>query len=413
MRIHTTIPALALVAATLLLAPRAHAQNGHMRQGVGAVNSSMGGAGAATTQSLLGTLYLNPAALIGYDGTRMEFSVDFQRPSHTVEAGSSSVEGADVRALFPSVAVASPVSDRVSLGLGAYQVGGFQTSYAGSLNGTPFVAASDYSAIRITPSVAFAVTDAIWLGGSLLFDCTSFLQDPLLVGEPTGGFYPNAVGENSQPGLGFQAGLLWNVNDFVALGASYASKTGVSSYSLPATVADPGSPSYGDLQQVSFTLETPAMLAAGLSMTPLPTLLLAADVRYLFYEDAAGFGSGDLTFDDALTGFGWQNVFVFNIGAEYSASDKVAIRAGYNHGDSAVPDGLAPINLTTPGIVKDHLSFGLGWQPTRRFRIDAGYVIGFENSVSGVVSGPVPETVTLKSSGNAFQLAFALGTRGF
>ena len=198
----------------------------------------------------------------------------------------------------------------------------------------------------------------------------------------------------------------------MALGASYASKTGVSSYSLPATVADPGSASYGDLQQVSFTLETPAMLAAGLSMTPLPSLLLAADVRYLFYEDAAGFASYP-TFDDALTGFGWQNVFVFNIGAEYSASDKVAIRAGYNHGDSAVTDEVAPINLTTPGIVQDHLSFGLGWQPTRRFRIDAGYVVGFENSVSGVISGAVPETVTLKSSGNAFHLAFALGTRGF
>ena len=85
MRIHRTIPALALVAATLLLAPQAHAQNGHMRQGVGAVNSAMGGAGAATTQSLLGTLYLNPAALAGYDGTRAELSIDIQRPSHTVE----------------------------------------------------------------------------------------------------------------------------------------------------------------------------------------------------------------------------------------------------------------------------------------------------------------------------------------
>jgi long-chain fatty acid transport protein len=417
---HRTIVALAMAAAVLLAgASQALAQNGHLRQGVGAVNSSMGGAGAASTQSLLGTLYLNPAALVGYDGTRVEFSVDFHRPSHTLETGASSVESADVRALFPSVAVASPVSDRVSLGLGAYQVGGFQTSYAGSLNGTSFVAASEYSAIRITPSVAFAVTDAIWLGGSLLFDCTSFIQDPLLAGEPTGGSYPNAVGENSQPGFGFQAGLLWNLNDFVALGASYASKTGVSSYSLASTVADPASPSYGDLQQVEFTLETPAMLVAGLSMTPLPTLLLAADVRYLFYEDAAGFSfAGDSPFDadGALTGFGWQNVFVFNIGAEYSASDKVAIRAGYNHGDSAVTDELASVNLTTPGIVKDHVSFGIGWQPTRRFRIDAGYVVGLENSVTGPIltpGGPLAENVTLKSSGNAFQLAFALGTRGF
>jgi long-chain fatty acid transport protein len=420
MRNHISVAALAVAAAVLLAgAAQAQAQNGHLRQGVGPVNSAMGGAGAATTQSLLGTFYLNPAAMVGYDGTRMEFSLDLYRPTHTVDTDGTGVEGADVRALFPSVAVASPVSDRVSLGLAAYQVGGFQTSYAGSVNGSSFVAASDYSAIRITPSVAFALSDAIWLGGSLLFDCTSFSQDPLLAGAPTGGSYPNAAGGDSQPGLGFQAGLLWNVNDFVALGASYASKTGVSNYTLASTVADPGSTSYGDLQQVDFTLETPAMLVAGLSMTPLPTLLLAADIRYLFYEDAAGFAlEGDSPFasDGSLAGFGWQNVFVFNIGAEYSATDKVSLRVGYNHGDSAVTEDLVSVNLTSPAIVKDHVSFGLGWQPTRRFRIDAGYVVGFDNSVTGPIltpGGAPAEDVTLTSSGNSFQLGFTLGTRGF
>lgn len=46
---------------------------------------------------------------------------------------------------------------------------------------------------------------------------------------------------------------------------------------------------------------------------------------------------------------------------------------------------------------------------------DAGYVVGLENSVTGPVltpGGPLAENMTLKSSGNAFQLAFALGTRG-
>ena len=62
---------------------------------------------------------------------------------------------------------------------------------------------------------------------------------------------------------------------------------------------------------------------------------------YLFYEDATGFAlEGDSPFgaDGALSGFGWQNVLVFNIGAEYAVSDKFALRAGYNHGDAAVTD---------------------------------------------------------------------------
>ena len=419
MRRHTLIPALVLAASVLMAgASAAQAQNGHVRQGVGAVNASMGGAGVASTQSLLGSFFLNPATLVGYDGTRMEFSLDLAKPEHEIASGSTSLESEDEFSVFPSVGVASPVSDRVTLGLGAFQLGGFETRYAGNLVGGSFAAASRYQAVRFTPAASFAVSDAIWLGGSLLVDWTSFQQDPLLVAAPTTQAYPNAVGGDTEIGVGFQAGVLWNVNDFVAIGASYASKTGVSEYTLPATVAAPG-PTFGDLQIAAFKVETPAMLVGGLAMTPLPSLLLAADVRYLFYEDAAGFkleGDSPFASDGSLAGFGWQNVFVFTIGAEYSASDKVALRVGFNHGDAAVTEELVSVNLTTPAVVKDHLSFGVGWQPTRRFRIDAGYTVAFENTVTGPVltpAGALTESVSLKSSGNAFQLAFALGTRGF
>ena len=420
MRVHTSIAALAAAAAVLLGgAPQAQAQNGHIRQGVGAVNTSMGGAGVATTQSLLGTSYLNPAALIGYDETRLEFSLDFLNPNHEIFVGSSSTKSTHDQGYLPSAAVATPVSDRVTLGLGAIQLGGFRTRWTGPIEGESFAAEAEYALTRFTPAVAFAVSDAIWLGGSLLLDWTSFRQDPLLVGVPTAQSYPNAVGGDTEIGVGFQAGLLWNVNDFVALGASYASKTGVGEYVLPGTVAAPGSPTFGDLQPVAFKLETPAMLVAGVSMTPLPSLLVAADVRYLFYEDAAGFSlEGDSPFapDGALAGFGWQNVFAFSIGAEYSVNHKLALRAGFNHGDAAVKEDLVSVNLTTPAILKDQVSFGFGWQPTRRFRVDAGYLIGFEVSVTGPVltpAGALAETVTLKSRTHGPQLAFTLATRGF
>lgn len=418
MRRHVKIGALAAALLFAVAGPAA-AQNGHMRQGVGAVNSSMGGAGVATTQSLLGTLYLNPAALVGYDGTRAEFSLDFLNPNTELSVGSSSLQSSHDHYFLPSAGVAGQVGDRVVLGLGALSAGGIRTRWSGVVEGEPLAAEAEYGVVRFTPAVGFAASDAIWLGASLMLDWTSFRQDPLLVGAPTDLAYPNAVGGDHSIGVGFQAGLLWNVNDFIAIGASYASKTAVGEYVLPGTVAAPASPSFGNLQPVAFTLETPAMLVGGLAMTPLPSLLLAADVRYLFYEDATGFAlEGDAPFgaDGALSGFGWQNVVVFNIGAEYAVSDRFALRAGYNHGDAAVTDDLVSVNLTTPGIVKDHVSFGFAWQPTRRFRIDAGYIIAFENSATGPIltpGGATGESVTLESRGHGLELAFSLGTRGF
>jgi long-chain fatty acid transport protein len=410
--------AMALTAFLLIGAPGARAQNGHVRQGIGAVNTTMGGAGVATTQSLLGSLYLNPASLIGFDGTQVEFSLDFVNPNHELLAGSSTLKSSHDHGYYPSTAVASPVSDRVALGLGAIQLGGFRTRWTGPLEGESFAAEGQYDVVRFTPAVGFAVTDAVWLGGSVLVDWTSFRQDPLFVGAPTDQAYPNAVGGDRKIGVGFQAGLLWNVNDFVAIGASYASRTAVDEFVLPGTVNAAGSATFGDLQPVPFTLETPAMLVGGLAMTPLPSLLLAADVKYLFYEDAAGFsieGDSPYASDGSVAGFGWQNVLAFGIGAEYAASDELALRAGYSHGGSAVTEDLVSVNLTTPAIVKDQVSFGLGWQATRRFRIDAGYMLGLENSVTGPIltpAGALSETVTLKSRSHGAQLAFTLGTRG-
>jgi len=67
--------------------------------------------------------------------------------------------------------------------------------------------------------------------------------------------------------------------------------------------------------------------------------------------------------------------------------------------------GTAPITILTQRSVA-----------FQGVRSDVGYVFGFDNSVTGPVltpGGALAENVTLKSSGNAFQLAFALGTRGF
>ena len=49
-----------------------------------------------------------------------------------------------------------------------------------------------------------------------------------------------------------------------------------------------------------------------------------------------------------------------------------------------------------------------------RIRIDAGYVVGFENSMTEPILNPggaLAENATLKAAGNSFQLAFSLGMR--
>ena len=81
------VSSILLIGGMLMLAPSsARATDGHFLHGVGAINSAMGGAGIAAPMSLLGTFYLNPAGLMAFDGTRVEFGFEMFKPDRTVSS---------------------------------------------------------------------------------------------------------------------------------------------------------------------------------------------------------------------------------------------------------------------------------------------------------------------------------------
>ena len=70
----------------LLAAPAAFAGDGHTLHGVGAVNSSMGGAGVALAIDTLGGLLLNPALATQKDGSHFAFSAEYNQAKNSVSS---------------------------------------------------------------------------------------------------------------------------------------------------------------------------------------------------------------------------------------------------------------------------------------------------------------------------------------
>ena len=74
------------LALALMTAPAAWAGNGHTLHGIGAVNSSMGGAGVALPIDTLGGLLLNPALAVQMDGSRFAFSAEYNKAGNSVSS---------------------------------------------------------------------------------------------------------------------------------------------------------------------------------------------------------------------------------------------------------------------------------------------------------------------------------------
>lgn len=421
----------------------AHATDGHFLHGVGAINSAMGGAGVAAPASLLGTFYLNPAGLMAFDGTRIEFSFEMFKADRTVSSsvpgpGGGTFAGSTTSVSefvpIPALGFSYRINDKWAVGLGGLGIGGFGVNYAQD-SSNPILAPrpagfgqvfSNYTLLKFTPAVAFAPSDKIWLGGALNVDWATLEVDPFPAAPPAATspadpFYSRATATDGSFGFGFQLGLMWNVSEKVSLGASYASEQWFDDFEFNAMWENPSIPpndpnmGFGTNREMTFGLNVPAVLSGGVGWKITPALLLAADATYRFYENTKGFklDDPDQPFDQfgAVQGFGWTNIWSFSGGLQWETNDWLTLRGGYNWTENPVPDQLSFINVPAPAIMQSHLTLGVGFRLTRDIALDLGYYRAFTNSGTGQIygpAGPIPGTsVTNEMTEDSFLLGFS------
>ncbi len=447
---------LALVALLLFTSvSRVSATDGHFLHGVGAINSAMGGAGISAPESLLGTFNLNPGELIAFDGVRVEFSIELFLADRTVSSSvpapppappgtilSGSTRSKKGFVPIPAFGLSYKLpNERVVLGLAGIGTGGFGVDYAASAfptdpgqstnpillpqpNGFGQVY-SNYVLLKIAASVAWAATEDLWLGAGFNVDWASLTVIPMPAAAPdvdpgTGtAFFPSAGAADGAFGLGFQVGLRYRVNEIFSFGAAYTSEQWFRAFSWNSSHANPNLPNFGEPRTFSFKLNVPAVVGAGVAVQAVPELLLAADFKYYFYKNTAGFeipSTGPFNLDGSLAGFGWDNIYSIAFGLKYEPAAVVALYAGYNFSDNPVPDRLSTINVAAPALVQHHLSVGVGVRPTTHFEITAAYYHAFKNSGTGEILNPaIPEgtsSVTNSLRENSILLQFSYVSQG-
>ncbi len=70
----------------------------------------------------------------------------------------------------------------------------------------------------------------------------------------------------------------------------------------------------------------------------------------------------------------WKNSFVYRIGAEYAATDRIALRAGYFYDETPIPDNTFEPNIPNANLHALTAGTGYRWD---RVTFDLAYLIGF------------------------------------
>ena len=324
-----------LLACLLLLPASARAQ-GHLLHGVGAVNSSMGGAGVALVMESHGALHENPALIVKTEGNQISFSSEFFKAGLRVDSRvgtrTASTDATEQVGVIPAFGwIAHDPRSKVGMGFGLLGTAGFRTDYPQDSGNVLLLpqpdgfgrVATDLQITKIPVAFAIQVSSKLAVGASLNAYRGVLAISPLPVVLPDSvggvGILPAAANQVASWGFGVQLGMLYEISPMASFGASVTTKQKFQQYSWNSTNANPLSASYGSARPLTFDLDGPATVTFGIGLKPNPKIQVAIDGRFVKYEGVAAVGGpgGVDTVNHRLIGIGWRNIWAGMAGIQY------------------------------------------------------------------------------------------------
>lgn len=312
----------------------ASATNGILPYGNGMISHGVGGAGVANASESMSAVD-NPA-LAARVGAGWSVQASGFNPNRSANVGMGYVDSDKDWFLIPGASWFTSMGEDTVAGVTVSALGGMNTDYPAQLFGAPI--GIDLSGVIIAPTISKNVSDTVSVGGAILFGFTKL--------ESTGPGMPPLPRNDSDTasGIGFEFGVAIDVSPSTTIAFDYQSEIDMDEFDNHNQYL------FGPTKQagLSTSLTLPAITTIGFTHQVNDQWKVMADISDVPWA----------SIDLLATQFGWEDQTVYKIGAEMQVSDDLAVRFGYNHGDSPIPETQAGTNILAPAVTEDHYSVG-------------------------------------------------------
>jgi long-chain fatty acid transport protein len=411
----------ASVAATIFTAGASHATNGYFSHGFGVKSIGMGGSGVALPNDSAMIMATNPAG-ITETGTQINFDVSWFHPVRGYDQTGvpASANSNSNNFYIPEFSTSYAINDTSSVGIAVYGNGGLNTDYSptapslatgqpagafATAPGTGGEGGVNLKQMFIAPTYAHKFMNGkLSVGASLLF-ARQTIQVKGLDGFGSFSTDRSRLTSNnvdSSTGWGGKIGVLYHATDALALGGSYQTKMAMSRFS-----------DYSGLFSNGGKFDIPATWTVGAAFQVAPAWTLTADYQRINYANVAAIGNPSTAYllgngmpgnscarDDTTkclggsngAGFGWSNVSVIKLGAQWQFSPALQLRAGFNHGTNPVGSQDVVFNALAPGVMKNHFTAGFTYAIDKHQEISGAFMYAPTVTVTG--SNTIPAALT-------------------
>jgi long-chain fatty acid transport protein len=397
-----------------LFAPAAFATNGLAPTGVGQEHKAMGGTAAGNPMNTM-SMATNPASASFIDDG-WDVELELFKPNRTVvrKALPPSMGGIPSKTfkgneksifLVPGAGYKKQYNDKYAIGVTLYGNGGMNTEFKTGPSfisggdpgfppaGTeiPFSQSAAHSGINleqlfISPTLGIKLNNnhAIGVSANLVYQQFKAQGLGSLAGNSSDLTSFTGRGTDSATGIGATVGWMGKISNTTTLGTSYRLETKMGKFKK-----------YKGLFPNQGRMNVPAAFTVGFSSQMTPKTKIALDIQQIYYSKLDSIGNpanipGKRFGDSGGPGFGWDDQTIFKVGVKHQYSPKLALMAGYNHGDSPVGSEDTFFGSLAPAVVEDHLSLGVEYKLNNKASIVGSYTHTFRNKVKGDLSKKQP-----------------------
>jgi long-chain fatty acid transport protein len=368
-------------------------QTGHLMQGAGSVNMSMGGASTGQPLDITGALHWNPAAISSFDNKIIQFDIGlfFSSPALNSTVPEFDLLGnptgnffsgttKDDRGVSPLPALAmvwGNEDSKSTFGASAIGVAGFGVTFPESTTNPINMPQSmggfgriesDYLLLQVGVTWAYELSDKFSIGVTPNFNYASLELMPNPTANPTLAGYPS-TSSTTALGYGGQFGLFFDSGQGFKAGASYKTTQVFGDFEFENTYLD------NSTGTNKFNMDYPAVLSFGVGYST-DAFDLALDYRMVDYENTDGFAETGWSPTASVTGFGWENISIVSAGIQYKGIEKLPLRLGYTFSTNPISDEVAFYNVPATAIVKNAFQVGFSYLMSEKFKLNGVFHYG-------------------------------------
>ncbi|MBL7996124.1 outer membrane protein transport protein [bacterium] len=405
----------------LMITSSVMATDGYFSHGYGTKHKAMGGTGVAFPLNSM-SVVTNPAG-VAFLGNSYDFGLALFNPNrqYTVVGNPSmqpntfgltpgTVKSKSKYFFIPSLGINRTYGDN-TFNIALFGNGGMNTDYNTATFYDPNSSKTGVNLSQLFLSLTYArkINENHSLGITGIFAYQMFEAKGL---NNFGNFSRDNTkltnnGSDNSTGYGVRVGYYGKLMENLSLGASFQSKIYMSEFK-----------DYAGLFAEQGDFDIPANWTAGVAFKANEDLTLTADVQQIFYSgvksvgnpmNPANFQTGIFLGDNKGAGFGWNDMMIYKVGAQWLKGEGWAWRMGYSYGKQPIPKEEMMFNILAPGVIEQHATFGFSKALANKHEIHFAAMFGFSKEISGpnVMEMPNQQTIKLKMSQMEFEVGYS------